>query len=302
MSIPFYISSSPPPNLVMPRSTHLLIIDPQNDFCDLPESYLPRDPVTGNMLAPALPVAGAHADMQRLARFIDTTASALTSITVTLDSHHRLDIAHPTFWSTGDGQPVAPYTQITAAQLRAGAFRPRHADDLPRTQSYLDELEARGRYMLMVWPLHCEIGTWGHNVHADVRAAYSRWEDERQFIVRKVPKGMNPWTEHYSALMAEVPDADDPRSQLNRSLLDSLDRAELILVAGEAGSHCVKATVEHLAEHLPGRDLSRLVLLTDCMSPVAGFTDAQASFQQRMRDLGIQARTSVDMARALLAA
>jgi hypothetical protein len=141
----------------------------------------------------------------------------------------------------------------------------------------------------MVWPLHCEIGTWGHNVHADVRAAYSRWEDERQFIVRKVPKGMNPWTEHYSALMAEVPDADDPRSQLNRSLLDSLDRAELILIAGQAGSHCVKATVEHLAEHLPGRDLSRLVLLTDCMSPVAGFEDAQATFQQRMRDLGIQA-------------
>jgi nicotinamidase-related amidase len=258
--------------------------------------------VTGAAHAPALPVAGAHADMQRLAHFIDTTAPALTSITVTLDSHHRLDIAHPTFWSTGDGQPVAPYTQITAAQLRAGDFRPRHDDDLPRTLSYLDELEARGRYTLMVWPLHCEIGTWGHNVHADVRAAYSRWEDERQFIVRKVPKGMNPWTEHYSALMAEVPDADDPRSQLNRSLLDSLDRAELILIAGQAGSHCVKATVEHLAEHLPGRDLSRLVLLTDCMSPVAGFEDAQATFQQRMRDLGIQARTSVDMARALLAA
>jgi hypothetical protein len=38
------------------------------------------------------------------------------------------------------------------------------------------------------------------------------------------------------------------------------------------------------------------------MSPVAGFADAQAAFQQRMRDLGVQRRTSVDMARALLAA
>lgn len=300
MAVPFYIFGSPPPNVVMPRSCHLLIIDPQNDFCDLPPAYLPTDPLTGAALAPALPVAGAHQDMLRLARFIDAAAPALTAITVTLDSHHRLDIAHPTFWCTGDGQPVAPFTPITAAQVRAGAFRPRHADDLPRTLSYLDELEARGRYTLMVWPVHCEIGTWGHNVHADVRAAYSRWEDERQFIVRKVPKGVNPWTEHYSALMAEVPDADDPRSQLNRGLLDALDRAEIILVAGEAGSHCVKATVEHLAEHLPGRELSRLVLLTDCMSPVAGFADAQAAFQQRMRDLGVQQRTSVDMARALL--
>lgn len=283
----------------MPRSIHLLIVDPQNDFCDLPEAYLPTDPLTGRPLQPALPVPGAHADMQRLARFIEATASALTSITVTLDSHHRLDIAHPTFWRARDGGPVAPFTPITAAQLRAGEFQPRHDDDLPRTLAYLDELEARGRYTLMVWPVHCEIGTWGHNVHADLRAAYARWEDDRQFIVRKVPKGANPWTEHYSALMAEVPDAGDPRSQLNRNLLDSLDRAELILVGGEAGSHCVRATVEHMAEHLPGGNLSRIVLLTDCMSPVEGFADAQASFLQRMRDLGVQERTSVDMARAL---
>lgn len=283
----------------MPRSIHLLIVDPQNDFCDLPETYLPTDPLTGLAHQPALPVAGAHADMQRLARFIDATAHALTSITVTLDSHHRLDIAHPTFWRAGNGDPVAPFTPITAAQLRAGEFVPRHDDDLPRTLAYLDELEARGRYTLIAWPVHCEIGTWGHNVHADVRAAYGRWEEARQFIVRKVPKGANPWTEHYSALMAEVPDADDPRSQLNRGLLDSLDRADLILVAGEAGSHCVKATVEHLAEHLPGGNLSRIVLLTDCMSPVAGFAQAQATFLQRMRDLGVQERASTDMASAL---
>ncbi len=283
----------------MPRSVHLLIIDPQNDFCDLPSSHLPADPVTGRPRQPALPVSGAHADMRRLAAFIDASADALDAITVTLDSHHRLDIAHPIFWRQRDGSDVAPFTPITAAQVRAGDYQPRHLDDLPRTLSYLDELESRGRYTLMVWPLHCEIGTWGHNVHADVHAAYSRWEDQRQLIVRKVPKGTNPWTEHYSALMAEVPDPDDPRSQLNRSLLDALDRADLILVAGEAGSHCVKATVEHLAEHLPGGRLSRVVLLTDCMSPVAGFEDAQAAFIQRMRDLGVQARASTDMARAL---
>ncbi|WP_417219371.1 cysteine hydrolase [Achromobacter spanius] len=283
----------------MPRSVHLLIVDPQNDFCDLPEPYLPRDPQTGEAAQPALPVPGAHADMQRLARFIDVTAPALSSITVTLDSHHRVDIAHPTFWHAGAGHAVEPFTPISAAQLRAGHFVPRHADDLPRTLTYLDELEARGRYTLMVWPVHCEIGTWGHNVHPDVRAAYNRWEDAGQFIVRKVPKGTNPWTEHYSALMAEVPDPDDPRSQLNRSLLGSLDRSDLILVAGEAGSHCVRATVEHLAEHLPGGNLSRIVLLTDCMSPVPGFEDAQTAFLQRMRDLGVQERTSTDMARAL---
>lgn len=134
----------------MSRSVHLLIIDPQNDFCDLPASHLPADPLTGQAIAPALPVPGAHADMQRLARFIDAAAPALSAITVTLDSHHRLDIAHPTFWRTGDDRAVAPFTPITAGQVRSGAFLPRHADDLPRTLTYLDELEARGRYTLMV--------------------------------------------------------------------------------------------------------------------------------------------------------
>ena len=250
-------------------------------------------------MKPALPVAGAHADMQRLARFIDAAAPALTAITVTLDSHHRLDIAHPTFWRTGDGRPVAPFTSITAAQVRAGDFLPRHDDDLPRTLAYLQELETRGRYTLMVWPIHCEIGSWGHNVHADVRAAYNRWEDAGQHIVRKVPKGTNPWTEHYSALMAEVPDPDDPRTQLNRGLLDALDRAELLLIAGEAGSHCVKATVEDLAQHLPGGKLSRVVLLTDCMSPVPGFNAGQTAFLQRMRELGMQTRGSMDVLQSL---
>ena len=44
------------------RRTHLVIIDPQNDFCDLPADYCPLDPVNPQQrLSPALPVAGAHA-------------------------------------------------------------------------------------------------------------------------------------------------------------------------------------------------------------------------------------------------
>ena len=52
-------------------TTQLLIIDPQNDFCDLPLSWQPHAPLTGYIIAPALPVAGAHADMQRLAAWTD---------------------------------------------------------------------------------------------------------------------------------------------------------------------------------------------------------------------------------------
>lgn len=285
----------------MRPATHLLVIDPQNDFCDLPESHLGANPHGGQHNTPTLPVAGAHADMQRLAGFIDAAADRIDAITVTLDSHQHIDIAHPTFWQQADGSAVAPFTTISAAQLRAGAFRPRDPFVLPRAQAYVDELEARGRYTLMVWPVHCEIGSWGHNVHADLRAAYNRWEQRRLRSVAKVSKGENPWTEHYSAVQAEVPLADDAHTQLNRALIESLDRAELLLIAGEASSHCVRATTEHIAEHLPNGRLDRLVLLTDCMSPVAGFETQHRDFLADMRGRGLRL-ASASEALALLPA
>jgi nicotinamidase-related amidase len=238
-------------------SRHLLIIDPQNDFCDIPGA--------------ALPVTGADADMRRLAALIHAEAGRIDAITVTLDSHQRLDIAHPGFWRQGDGGEVPPFTAITAAQIESGRFVPREAAALPRALAYAKALEAQGRYTLMVWPVHCEIGTWGHNVHAELHAALVAWQLARQRNVGYVIKGTNPWTEHYSALQAEVPD-EDPGTQLNRGLIAELDRFEQVLVAGEASSHCVKATVEHLAEHLAP---ARLTLLRRCMSPVGGF-EAQA--------------------------
>ena len=276
----------------MKTSTQLLIIDPQNDFCDVPAGYRPTDPLTGAVVAPALPVAGAHADMQRTAAFIRAAGSKLDEIAITLDSHHHVDIAHPTFWQKADASAVTPFTTIAAAQVRAGEFQPRDPAALTRTLAYLDELESRGRYTLMVWPVHCEIGTWGHGVHADVRAAYNQWEESHLRGVRKVTKGENPWTEHYSAIQAEVPDADDPHTGMNTAFLAELDRADTLLIAGEASSHCVRATTEHIVANLPGGRPGRVVLLTDCMSPVAGFEAQHAAFLDEMRARGVRLMTS----------
>ena len=264
-------------------STCLLVIDPQNDFCDLPPEYRP----VGQ--SPSLPVAGAHADLQRLAAFVQRHQAQLDQIVVTLDSHQRIDIAHPGFWQRGgaaDGGQVLPFTAITAAQVRAGEYLPRDAQALPRTLAYLDALEAAGLYTLMVWPVHCQIGSWGHGIHADLRQAFDAWELARVRALRHVFKGMNPWTEHYSALLAEVPDPADPLTGLNRQLLGWLDEADQILVAGEAGSHCVKSTVEHLVQYLPRPE--RLVLLSDMMSPVTGFEAQQQGFFEAMRGAGVR--------------
>jgi nicotinamidase-related amidase len=262
----------------IPPKIQLLAIDPQNDFMDVPGA--------------ALPVAGARSDMERLAAFIGRAADLIDGITVTLDSHHSIGIERPALWQCGDGSPVAPFTPISAAQVRAGTFRPRRPGHLDRVLAYLDALEARQRYQLMVWPAHCEVGTWGHNVNDALRQAYNRWEEQTLRPVRKVFKGMNAWTENYSALQAEVPDPADPQTQIDIALIAALDAGTHIAIAGEASSHCVRATTEHLAGHLPSRRLDKLVLLADCMSPVPGFEAQADAFLAGMRARGATVTTS----------
>lgn len=282
----------------MAHSTQLLVIDPQNDFCDLPAAWQPTDPVTGMRTTPSLPVAGAHADMQRTAAFVRAHGALLDGITITLDSHQQFDIAHPGYWQQADGRAVAAFTPITAAQVRTGAFSPRNAALLPRTLQYLDALEQQGRYTHMVWPVHCEIGSWGHGVHAEVLAACGEWQLQRRRAVRNVFKGTNPFTEHYSAIEAEVPDADDPDTALNTRLLAALGTADRLFIAGEASSHCVRATTEHIVQHLPrlqpGWTPARITLLTDCMSPVRGFEAQHTAFLDAMRAQGVQLARSTD--------
>jgi nicotinamidase-related amidase len=319
------------------KTIALLIIDPQNDFCDLPADWCPVDPLSSQAIAPALPVSGAHADMLRLADLIHQGADGISAITLTLDAHHRFDIAHPTFWKTGAGGmssagdaggtnnaggksgmsgmsgksgmsgmsgvggPVSPFTSITAAQVRSGSFAPKDPTMLPKALAYLDELERRARYTLMVWPVHCDIGSWGQAIHPALKAACNDWEERHLAVAQKVSKGSNPWTEHYSALQAEVPDANDAATQLNRALIADLDRADLILIGGEASSHCVRATTEHLADNLPSGQRSKLVLLTDCMSPVGGFEAQHREFLADMAQRGLRLATSAEMLPALLA-
>jgi len=235
--------------------------------------------------------------MLRVGELISKAQSCLEAIAITLDSHHRLDIAHPPFWRKGNGNAVQPFTEITARAVREGEFVPYDGALRERVLSYLEALEARGRYKLMVWPIHCEIGTWGNNVHEFVQHAVHAWEERRGRHADYFFKGENPWTEHYSAAMAEVPLSDDPNTQLNRALLDWANAAETLVIAGEASSHCVRATAEHLWENLlpqTSEHFERVLLLTDCMSPVPGFEAHAQAFFTDAAARGVRLVTSVE--------
>lgn len=261
----------------------LLVIDPQNDFLDIPGA--------------ALPVPGANADMQRLAEWLHGHLDQVQSITVTLDSHASIGVERTSFWLDARGQAVAPFTLVTAADVLAGRYLPRHAKQRDEVLTYLQALEAGGQRQLVVWPVHCVVGTWGHTIHSALAQAIAAWEMQTGRICDKVLKGQHPLTEQYSAFRAEVPRGDDPRTQLNLALLSRLaEQGGTLLVAGEALSHCVAASVDDMLVQLPPQRLRQTVLLADCMSPVSGFEAAGQAFLQRARDAGLGTASVADLA------
>jgi nicotinamidase-related amidase len=265
------------------KKIDLLLIDPQNDFC-LPDG--------------SLYVNGAEKDMDRVAVMIKRLGQKLHDIHVTMDCHHKFDVAHPIFWTDSSGNAPNPFTAISLADLNGGIWQPSIPSMFNKAKSYIEALEKGSRYALMVWPPHCLIGSAGNNIHEAVFDALLEWESRPGNMVDKVTKGSNPFTEHYSAVQAEVPDPDDPTTQINTGLIKTLMDADEILIAGEASSHCVANTVRDIANNF-GDDsyIKKLVYLQDASSPVAGLEQLEQDFLKEMTSRGMQMSTTVDYLR-----
>ena len=220
---------------------------------------------------------------------------------MTLDSHRLIDIAHPAFWMDQNGKQPNPFTIISAADISAGIWTPRNPAFRSRALAYARSLEqTAGHYKICVWNTHCLIGTWGHNVYPALNDALQGWSDREFAMVDYVTKGSNPWTEHYGALMAEVPDPNDPSTGLNTEFLKMLAEADIVAVAGEASSHCVLKTVTQIADNIGDEHIKKFHLLRDCMSPVPAipnvvdFPAIAEAWLKDMRRRGMTVTTSTD--------
>jgi len=255
-------------------SLEFLIIDPQNDFSDAPGA--------------ALPVPGASVDAGRLAVLLDRLGDRIDDIHVTLDTHQLLDISHPMFWVNEQDRPPTPFTQITVAEVEHEVWRSFKPDFQQRALEYVRALRDNHRYALTIWPPHCLVGTWGHNVMPVVSAALRRWEERRWARIDYHIKGYNPWTEHYSAVQADVPDPDDPSTQINVQLIQTLEKADQVVLSGQALSHCVANTVRDIADHFGEESVRKLVLIEDTSSPVPGFEKVAYQFLTEMKQRGMK--------------
>jgi len=288
----------------------LLIVDPQNDFCVADD---------GKGHKGTLVVPGALEDMGRVATMIRRIGSKLDDIHVTLDSHQTVGIERPRWWvRCSDRSHPAPFTilgvhpdgkRIVKFTADASGLHPTDEEYTTYIPSmlhqggptgkgafgYLQALAAKGRYPHVVWTEHCIVGSWGWSIVEELASALHDWEWDVFGRVDYVTKGNNPWTEHFSGVQAEVPDPSDPSTQVNTGLITTLTTADIIVVAGEALSHCVASTGRDVAAAFADPlYIEKMVLLTDASSNVGGFDFLGDAFVKDMVAKGMKLSTTVE--------
>ena len=236
------------------KKNALLIIDAQVDFCD---------PKNGALFVP-----GAVEDNKRLASFILSNLDEIDYMAATLDSHHLIDIAHPHFWKDKDGKSPNPFTVISAQDVRDGKWTSKFYAP-QQVLKYLDDLQAQGEFVHVIWPAHCLIGSAGHAIDGIVFDAIKAFDAEKGAAgCVFVTKGTHPLTEHFGAFRAQVPIPNNPSTEVNFSLLKVLAEYDNVYLAGQAKSHCVANTLKQALQYQP--DLAKkFIVLEDCMSSVS---------------------------------
>jgi nicotinamidase-related amidase len=251
----------------------LVLVDIQNTFCT-PGFELFVGGRTGR---------GALEDNERLCGFLYRNLDSITRIVPTLDTHQALQIFHALWLVDEQGRHPGPYTLVSAGDVERGRWRvdPAAAASLGLGEGYAQRhlihyarrLEETGKYGLTIWPYHALLGGIGHALVSAVEEAVFFHTVAREGQPAFQIKGLNPLTEHYSALGPEVtegPDGDVIAAK-NEALLDELLSFDAVVVAGQAKSHCVAWTVDDLLREIGRRDpalAGRIYLLEDCSSPV----------------------------------
>ncbi|GAB4268380.1 MAG: hypothetical protein Kow0080_11260 [Candidatus Promineifilaceae bacterium] len=235
------------------QKVHLVIIDMQVDFTH----------EKGSLYVP-----GSIGDIQRTIEFIYNNAERITNITCSLDSHLPHQIFHPAWWADAQGNHPAPFTMITYDDIKAGKWRP--LVDPVWSTKYVQKLEQEAKKVLTIWPYHVMIGSLGNALDPELFTAVLWHSLARKTQPTWLTKGSIPQTEHYSIIQPEVPVASHPLGGKNKAFLDTLDDADIIVIAGEAESHCVLETVEDLVEDFGQKPdaLRKIYFLRDCTSPV----------------------------------
>ena len=275
----------------------LVAVDVQNTFC-LPGFEL----FVGGRSGTA-----AVDDNRRLCEFLYRNLDAITQIVPTLDTHQAMQVFHAIWLVDDEGRHPEPYTLVSAEDVEAGRWQvdPEVGESLGLDPAYARkhlvhyarELEKSGKYRLTIWPYHAMLGGIGHALVPAVEEAIFFHTIARRSQADFQAKGRNPLTEHYSVLGPEITKGPDGESlgEPNSPLLQKLLSFDVVVIAGQAKSHCVAWTINDLLSSPLLREgglAERVYLLEDCTSPVVvpgavDYTDEADAAFARFADAGM---------------
>ncbi len=261
----------------------LIAVDVQNTFC-IPDFELFVQGKTGK---------GAVSDNQRLCEFIYRNLNSLTQIVPTMDTHQAMQIFHSIFLVNESGEHPSPFTHITREDIAEGRwkFNELLSHNLKRSVQYVQNhllhytevLRKTSKYALTIWPYHAMFGGIGHALVSSIEEAIFFHTIARYSQPHIHVKGDNPLTEHYSVLAPEVrtnPEGEplEIRTQSlfkepaeAHDLIKELEDFDVIIIAGQAKSHCVAWTLADFLDVEKNRDrrfVQKVYILEDCTSPV----------------------------------
>jgi nicotinamidase-related amidase len=282
----------------------LLAVDVQNTFC-----------VPGfELFVAGRSGSGAVDDNRRLCEWVYRNLGSITQILPSLDTHHAMQVFHAIWLVDDAGGHPAPYTLVSAEDVASGRWRVNAAvaealgidADYARRHlaAYTRSLAEGRKYDLTIWPYHALLGGIGHALVSAVEEAIFFHAMARSSSPDLQVKGEHRLTEHYSMLGPEVTQGPDGEllEGKNRALIEQLLGFDIVIVAGQAKSHCLAWTIDDLLENddVQERRLAeRTYLLEDCTSPVVvpgvvDYTDEADTAFERYRAAGLTVVRSTD--------
>jgi nicotinamidase-related amidase len=249
----------------------LLLVDPQVDF-------IHEDG--------ALSVPGAVDDTRRTIEWLFDHLDEVTTIAASLDTHVPMQIFYPGWWIDDEGNHPAPFTLISAQDVKEGKWQP--VIEKAWSVDYVDQLEKAAKKVLTIWPYHTMLGTPGHAITPALYEAIAYHSAARQTEPILFEKGSIPETEHYSILEPEVKVEGEALGTLNMELINLIGSYDLVYMAGQAKSHCVLETADSLITYYSNNRaelINRWRMLIDCTSSVVHpEIDFEAMAQARLAE------------------
>jgi nicotinamidase-related amidase len=258
----------------------LFIIDPQNSFIDDGISKMNIGSAAAN-------------DMVKISTFITgKNTPNQDSIVVTLDTHSRFHIGNANaFEKSHDFDSVDSALVATGLDGSKRNLEPKQGKATPAIKDYITKLGKHGKSHTL-WPLHCLMGTSGHNVHKTLDDALTLWSEDKidnkkkneKTEVRYILKGCDTLYENFSVFKSAVIDSfsnsHKEAFKFNEDLAKHLCEFKNLYICGEARSHCVKDSAEDYIKwyNTTGKKGQTIYILWDCMSDVEHFEKNSEEF------------------------